>query len=232
VKPGSGGADGRLTAADRAQVAHIRAYPWASGPLADDPDGVGRALAAGAVAVLAYGANASPAVLAAKLGPAAAAGVVAAAATLAGHDVVFSAHVSAHGAIPATLHPAPGTEVAVALLALTPSSLARLDATEPNYRRGLVAGVSCSGRPALPVQAYRSRHGALRLGGTPVALVAVPARARGLPALAEAELLERIRAWLEPGADPDAFVLAGAREPGVRAARTRRLRATVTPPDD
>ncbi len=168
---------------------------------------------------MAYGANASPAVLAAKLGAGAPASAVPA--TLCGFDVAYSAHVSPYGAIPATLVPSAGTAVAVYLLRLPATALAALDATEPNYaRENLGAGL----------QAYRSRHGALRLDGSEQAVAAVPARGRALPALTEALVLERARALLDPAADPDAFVLAGIGDPEVRAARTRALRATAAAP--
>ncbi|MDP9400423.1 MAG: hypothetical protein M3P39_05660, partial [Actinomycetota bacterium] len=185
------------------------------------------ALAAGALPLLAFGANAAPAVLARKLGARVAAATLVAEATLRDADVAFSAHVSPHGAIPATLVPSPGTAVAVRVLALPPEALAALDATEPNYVRGALAGAQvflADGSPVPGLLAYRSRHGPLRLEGGPVALEALPARRRSLPALTQAALLEALRRKLDPGADADAFVLAGVRDAGVREARTRALR--------
>lgn len=224
-----------MNAADREAVARVRAYPFhaataggeaalagderapeATGlPAAGEPFVLGGGWGEGP-ALLAYGANAAPAVLAAKLG--AAARATAAPATLCGFDIAYSAHVSPYGAIPATLVPSAGTAIAVYVLRLPASALAALDATEPNYVRADLGG---------GLQAYRSRHGALRLDGREHALAAVTARRRRLPVLTEAQVLERVRALLEPGADFDAFVLAGIRDAGVRAARTRALRATA-----
>jgi hypothetical protein len=164
--------------------------------------------------VLAYGANASPAVLRRKLGAQAAAAVLARRVTLHDTDVVYSAHVSRHGAIPATLTRAEGTHVDAWLLAVPAASLPALDATEPNYVRA----------EHPPAQAYLSRHGALRVDGAPIALAAVPARGRTLRALDETELLEEVRRRLDPGAGADAFVLAHLADEAIRRARTAVLR--------
>jgi hypothetical protein len=134
-------------------------------------------------------------------------------------DIVFSAHVSAHGAVPATVHPVPGTEVDAWLLALPPAAVDALDATEPNYVRSEIGGV----------QAYVSRHGPLRVGGAPVALAAVAARRRRLPSRSEPEVLELLRRALHPEADPDGFVLAAVRDAGVRACRREAMRAGLPP---
>jgi hypothetical protein len=165
------------------------------------------------VELLAYGSNASPEVLRRKLGAAADA-VLARPVTLADTDVVYSAHVSAHGAIPATLAHARGTEVDAWSLAVPATALAALDATEPNYVREAHGAA----------QAYVSRHGPLLIDGAPVALAAVPARGRTLPALTEAELLEQVRRRLAPNEAPDGFVLAQLADDAVRLARSARLR--------
>src|SRR3954453_7731498 len=123
--------------------------------------------------ILAYGANAAPEALDRKLPGAR---VAALAGTLRGWAVVHSAHVSPYGAVPATLVEQPGAETAVHVL-YADESLARLDATEPNYRRvwlrGLDLAVDRVG--ALDaVQAYVSRHGPLVIDGAPVPLGSGP----------------------------------------------------------
>ncbi len=133
---------------------------------------------------------------------------------LADTDVVYSAHVSLHGAIPATLVPAAGTEVDAWLLAVPAGAIDALDATEPNYVR--------AAHP--PAQAYVSRHGALRLDGAPVALADVHARGRTLATLTEAELLEQVRLRLASNETADLFVLAHIVDEGIRAARSAALR--------
>jgi hypothetical protein len=176
---------------------------------------VDAAIADGAVGVVAYGSNASPIVLRRKLGERAAADVLATPVVLADTDVVFSAHVSRHGAIPATIVPSPGTEVDAWLLAVPAAAIDVLDATEPNYVRG---------RAGHAHPAYLSRHGPLRVSGRPVALADVPARGRTLRALTEAELLEQVRVRLASNTSPDLFVLAQIADESIRAARSAALR--------
>src|SRR3954470_21332429 len=127
----------------------------------------------GGVPVLAYGANASPERLTRKLPGARAAAL---AGRLRGFAVVHSAHVSPYGAVPATLVPAPGAEEDVHVL-FVGHDLARLDASEPNYRRVRLHGVDLEvdrlGRGET-VEAYVSHHGPLVDGDGPVALGARP----------------------------------------------------------
>jgi hypothetical protein len=182
------------------------------------PADVDAAIAAGAVGVVAYGSNASPIVLARKLGEHAASAVLATPVVLADTDVVFSAHVSRHGAIPATIVPWPGAEVDAWLLAVPAGAIDALDATEPNYVREDLDR-------AHPARcAYVSRHGPLRVGGQPVALADVPARGRTLRALTEEEMLEQVRERLASNITPDLFVLAQIADASIRAARSAALR--------
>ena len=197
-------------------VTHARGYPWrAQAPEAASPAGFDAAVRAGAVGVLAYGSNASPGVLRRKLGDEAAAAVVARPVVLEDADVVYSAHISAHGAIPATLHPSPGTEVDAWLLAVPAHAMPALDATEPNYDR----------RPFAGAHAYLSRHGALRVDGEPVALAAVTARGRCLPAAGQEEMLECVRMAVAPEESPERFVRSNVADEALRRRRTGNLRS-------
>jgi hypothetical protein len=155
----------------------------------------------GAVRVLAYGSNASPEVLARKLGHDA--GVTCEPLDLPGWEAVYSAHVSPWGGLPATVVPAPGVVLEAAVLTLDETAFAALRATEPNYEVEAIGGL----------RAFVSRHGPL---GGPVAVAAVPARGRTLAALTEAEVLERVRARVAPRLGPDAFVLRLATDAGFR----------------
>jgi hypothetical protein len=123
--------------------------------------------------VLAYGANASPERLSRKLPGGR---VAALAGTLRGYAVVHSAHVSPYGAVPATLVPAPGAEEDVHVL-FVGDDRARLDASEPNYRRVRLHGVDLEvdriGRVET-VEAYVSHHGPLTDAGALVPLGSVP----------------------------------------------------------
>jgi hypothetical protein len=124
--------------------------------------------------LLAYGANASPEALERKLPDMP---VAALAGRLRGFAVVHSAHLSPYGAVPATLVPDPHADEEVHVLLAAASDEARLDATEPNYRRVWLRGIDLVidrlGRLDA-VEAYVSRHGPLVDGGRPVALGARP----------------------------------------------------------
>ncbi|MBX5442737.1 MAG: hypothetical protein IRZ32_14575 [Solirubrobacteraceae bacterium] len=123
--------------------------------------------------LLAYGANASPAALAGKLGSGAVAAALAG--TLRGWAAVHSRHVSPYGQVPATLVPAPGAALAVHILLV--ADPAALDATEPNYERVALRGLDLVADrlgPVAEADAYLSRHGPLLVDGAPVPLGALP----------------------------------------------------------
>ena len=123
--------------------------------------------------LIAYGANASPEALARKLPGAR---IAALAARLRGWAVVHSAHLSPYGAVPATIVRDDEAEVAVHVL-FVDEDRARMDATEPNYRRlwlhDLDLEVDRVGQVAS-AEAYVSRHGPLRIDGAVVPLGSVP----------------------------------------------------------
>ncbi len=178
--------------------------------------------------VLAYGSNAAPQVLSRKLAlsdqP-----VLVVPACLAGFDVVYSAHISPYGAVPATLQHSPGTEVQVHVIYMTPAQIGVISATEPNYVPTALEGVECrleDGEEPHQLSAYVSRHGNLLLDGAEVALSAVPAQGRDLPELSEAQILERLRALLCPNESLDTFVLANVTDPELARVRTESLSRT------
>jgi hypothetical protein len=118
------------------------------------------------------------------------------------------------------------------VLLVTAEQLALLAATEPNYRRIGLDGARCAlddGAELAGPQAFLSRHGCLRSGGTAVALKAVEARGRALPQLAEPDVQALVRDRLEPGRPLSEFVAEGASDPGVARRRTEALRADALP---
>jgi hypothetical protein len=147
--------------------------------------------------LLSYGANSAPEALARKLAPLPGVELPVLRAELSGFDVVYSAHVSPYGAVPATLLESPGTTAPVFVLHPTAEQHALLTATEPNYDLVEVEGIA----------AYRSKHGCLELDGSPVALAAVRSAGRTLPELDQPAILERVRAQLEPQLSLEEFVL-------------------------
>jgi hypothetical protein len=160
--------------------------------------------------VLAYGSNASPEVLSRKLGPVAEPLPVVKG-VLEGFDVVYSAHVSAYGSVPATLRRSPGTEVPIAVAYPSEEQLRVISATEPNYRLTTLRPARCrldTGETLGEVPAYLSRHGCLLVAGSEVALAAIGAHGRRFVAIDQRRALERVRDVLLPGETLERFVLA------------------------
>lgn len=175
--------------------------------------------------LLAYGSNGSPEVLGRKLALSADP-VLVEPAWLHDFDVVYSAHISPYGAIPATLQSSPGTAARVAVLHLTPEQLRLVSATEPNYEASVLADVNCElagGALLTELNAYLGRHGCLLVDGAEVALVAVPARERRFAEMSEPQVLEHLRATLAPDESIDSFVLGNVTDPALAQERSARL---------
>jgi hypothetical protein len=184
---------------------------------------------AGRTPLLAYGANAAPSALARKLGPEAAPVAVKRAA-MRDFDVVYSAHISPYGSVPATLQRSAGSEVSVFVAYLTEPQLARIAQTEPNYELTLLDGVSCQledGDSLAEIAAYLSRHGCLTLEGSGVALAAVQATGRRFPALSEPQVLAEVRDLLCPELSLEQFIVGSATKPELAGKRTQALRKTA-----
>jgi hypothetical protein len=159
-------------------------------PLAEAADLAGRR------PLLAYGSDAAPEALVRKLAAEPEVPLPLIRAELDDFDVVFSDHVSPYGAVPATLHPSPGTVLTTFVAYPTERQRQRLSATEPNYVERRLAPVSLRlehGEPLAAVDAFLSRHGFLALDGSPLALKAIAARERRFPVLAQTEA-KRLRA--------------------------------------
>lgn len=166
----------------------------------DGPDLAGR------TPLLSYGANSAPEALARKLAALPHLAMPVLRAELEGFDVVYSAHVSPYGAVPATLIESPGTVAPVFVIHPTGEQRALLTASEPNY--DLVE--------LEEMEAYRSKHGCLSLDGSPVALAALRSRGRTLPELDEPAVLELVRAHVEPDATLEEFVRRCVERGGIK----------------
>jgi len=194
-----------LAEGDAAIVARALAYPYVppheSYVLGGEVERDGRHV------VLAYGANGAPEVLRRKLGEDARLEVLAG--TLHDFEIVFSAHVSAYGAIPSTLHPAPGASARVFALLLDDDQLVRLIETEFNYSVRRLTGLRFE--HAGSAIAFVSRHGALGLTGAPIRLADMTQR----------EVQALVRAHLAPDEGEEEFILGNVRD------RARALRFTA-----
>lgn len=177
------------------------------------------------VPVLAYGSNAAPQALAHKLAlsddP-----VLVVPAWLHDFDVVYSAHISPYGAVPATLQHSPGTVARVHVAHMTNEQVVLVSATEPNYEPATLEDVDCrpdEGEAVASLSAYFSRHGCLLVEDSEVALSAVRAIGRRFAEMSEPEVLEHVRASCCPSASIEDFVRANVTDPALAETRTAAL---------
>ncbi len=173
-------------------------------------------------ALLAYGANASPEALTRKLGHLPPRPIPVLRIALRGWDVVYSAHITRYGAVPAAVVPSPGTTASVHLVFPDDEQLEAIAATEGrNYRLERLtefgAELEIDGEEVAEVDAFISIHGPLLVDGSPVALAAIPARDRAFPALTTPAMIDRVRVALSPELTLREFVLGhvehGGRSP-------------------
>lgn len=198
---------------------------------------------AGRTPVLAHGSNRAPAQLSRKFAaqrheiPGLEPDIPVCCGWLADSDVVYSAHVTAYGAIASTLRHVPGCRVRVSVTWLTDAQLRRMHETEgANYRYGRLARPfrAESGPQAEldGVTAYLSDHGSLSRGdGRPLGLAAVTAENRPHPAASQEEALRLVRDAHLPHEELDAHILANVADAARRRALIARLRAGSLPAD-
>ncbi len=203
-------------------------------PLADWPEPLDE-LFADRTAVLAFGSNASPDQLTRKFGEFLGAVIPVTQARLQDHDVVYSAHITSYGAIPATLAPSPGTLLKTWVTWLSQPQLEHMHRTEMgssggaavNYAYGQLSGL----RLELPDRgdlaeagAYLTNHGAVGFAGTPLALDQISARDRRFEAKTKLQILEAARQMLADDIALDDFIATAVADEGRRRAWTESLR--------
>lgn len=163
-------------------------------------------------ALLAYGSNASPEALTRKLAHLEPRPIAVLRVALSGWDVVYSAHVTRYGSVPAAVVPSPGTTANVHLVFPDDEQLAALAATEgQNYRLEQLVDFSAEyeigGEGPVEIDAFVGVHGPLLLDGSPVALAAIPARGRAFPELTTPAMIDRVRAAISPDLTVEEFIL-------------------------
>jgi hypothetical protein len=176
---------------------------------------------AGRRALLAYGANASPEALTRKLAGLPPRPIPVLRIALRGWDVVYSAHITRYGAVPAAVVPSPGTTASVHLVFPDEEQLAAIAATEgSNYRlerlTDFEARLEIGDEAVGEIDAFIGVYGPLLVDGSPVALAAIPASGRAFPAMTMPAMLERVRAELTPDLDLRASILHHVERGGLR----------------
>lgn len=152
---------------------------------------------------------------------------------LADHDVVFSAHFSNYGSLPAALRHVPGTRVAVAVNWLSDIELAVMHPTEiDNYHFAELIGLDLvldDGARLEHAFAYLSFRGHVGESEQPYALKEIAAQDRKLPALSQLDALSLMRDRLSPEDDLADFVRAHIDDADLRAARIANLADSAVP---
>jgi hypothetical protein len=191
---------------------------------------------AGRTPVLAFGSNRAPERLEQKFGRLEGHRIPVEQARLTGFDVVYAAHITSYGAVPAMLQAAAGVTASIAVTWLDAEQLPIMHATElgaANYRYARLDGIDlqlAGGDRFDHAFFYVSARGHLRgPEGRPHPLLAVHADGRPDPGIATGEALEAVRSRVAPESDPDDFVLRLAGEAVYRHAVTAMISKDAVP---
>lgn len=223
------------------RIAHAKAYPFAipghsyllnQGRAEPLPAGDGHRN--GRLPVIACGSNRSPERLGRKYAAFRGDGTIPVErARLTGFDVVYSAHITRYGSIPATLAASPGTRVEVSVTWLDEGQLEVMHKSESageNYDFVRLESVELAldgdggwGEVLKTAFVYASRRGALSHQERPVAMAAATAEGRRHPALHQEEVQALVHARLGEGCDLDRFILGSIEDAALRRARIARL---------
>ena len=239
-----------LPSTDEARLRLAKGYPYAAPAgsylyrdgettvFAADPD---HNLLSERVPVIAHGSNRAPEQIHRKFSHMSgrASEIPVTRAVLADHDVVYSAHMTRYGAVSATLHAAPGTQVTVYVTWLSEAQLPRMHETElglGNYGYGRMKGIKLTVEGDLRLEeayAYLSVHGCLAdpesRGEAPLALSAVAAEERSHRAVHQEGALALLRDHHEPEAPLDDMILSTIADTAKRRRLIAALQAAAVP---
>jgi len=168
---------------------------------------------AGRTPVLAVGSNQSPEQLTRKFGQISGWEIPVQRCTLAGFDVVYSAHIARYGSVPAMLQAASGTTVTLFVNWLDDTQLTAMHETElshGNYHYGRLDDIAVQlegGDMLTSVHGYFSRRGHVTHDGDGVALASIFAENRARPARDCGQMLAHVRNRVAPDHDLDNFIL-------------------------
>lgn len=173
--------------------------------------------------LLAYGSNAAPSQLRRKFLDAERRAIPVTAVVVSDVDVVFSAHLTSYGSLPATIHRTPGARAHLAITWLTDEERSIMHRSEGgNYRLEEVPGLAS-------VFAYVSDHGAIPLGGEVRGLSAVTVADAGRARLAQPEAVAAAARDYFPDHDARGLSEHAIADREWRRAATRTLAANAVP---
>lgn len=180
---------------------------------------------AGRTPILAFGSNRAPERLHQKFAHLGDHLIPVEKAWLADFDVVYAAHITSYGAVPAMLQRAEGVTAEIAVTWLDADQVPIMHASEmsvANYVYARLDDVALrmdGGQTMDHAFCYIGARGHLRgEDGGMIPLLAVHAEGRAVPGLATGEALEVVRARVAPQSEPDGFVHRLVEDPAYRAA--------------
>lgn len=222
------------------RISHAKAYPFSipDHSFVYDRGSVRRTESpafdrSGRVPVLAAGSNQSPDQLHRKFGHLPDVGKIPAQrGRLHDFDVVYAAHLSSYGSVPATFQSSPGTAVTVFVLWLDGRQLARMHETEGNYTYDRMPGVRVEtddGDILEEAYAYSSKVGCLNVDSGCVGLAEIAASGRRFATRSQPEIQAHLRDRLHFGAQLDVFIHAHLEDDALRRERSTALGADALP---
>lgn len=182
--------------------------------------------------VVAAGSNRSPEQLGRKFDGTGLGDIPVSLAELEGSDCVYSAHVAAYGAMPATLRECPGVRVFTAVTWLDDEQLNRMHETESlgrDYAFEIFTPVNLITRHGLKIDKahrYRSLHGPFVPEDRPIALADVRAEGRVWPAWTQWRALSHVHRRLKRQTDMETFIHELVRDDIFRSDATAELSRT------
>jgi hypothetical protein len=183
-----------------------RSYLWHGGDILNfDP-----AAKDGRTAVLAVGSNRAPIRLDQKFLGNTESWVPVQHARLQDFDIVYAAHLTRYGSVPAMLQRAPGTTVELAVTWLDDEQLEIMHATEGGYHYAEIGEIELvydDGVAADSVHLYVGREGHLVHDDQPIALIEIAGEDRPHTARNTAEVLEIVHRRVAPEMPHDDFIL-------------------------
>jgi len=192
-----------------------RSYTWRNGEVTefDPPTREGR------TAVLAVGSNRAPVRLGQKFLGKTDAPIPVQQARLREFDIVYAAHLTRYGSVPAMLQWAPCTTVNLAVTWLDETQLEIMHATEGGYHYAEIDSVELvydDGTRADSVHLYVGREGHLVYQDQPVALIEIDGINRPHTARNTAEVLEIVHKRVAADMPHDEFILRVIDDVGFR----------------
>tara|TARA_B100001123_G_scaffold110607_1_gene128727 strand:+ start:651 stop:1370 length:720 start_codon:yes stop_codon:yes gene_type:complete len=149
-------------------------------------------------------------------------------------DIVYAAHLTRYGSVPAMLQHAPGTTIELAVTWLNSAQLEIMHATEGGYYYAEIEPVELvydDGTRSDSVHLYVGREGHLVHEEQPIALIEIDGKDRPHPACNTAKVLEIVHARVAPGMSLDAFILKVIDDTGFRRECSTKLTVDSVPFD-